>query len=170
MQINPKKISGLQLDRIRTHGLCLCELRKIIQILYEVMIVAVASAMSSCKLTRKTILGLQGDLSLPFFLHKLTSIHRQNWSCEEILNSETNDKAASFSSSVINIASSVYKVSYSKSLHNESRCSNTMTSFLTFKIINTRIFLYFPRNSENLLKRPVHGCDFVLLYIHPLAR
>ena len=71
------------------------------------MIVAVASAMSSRKLTRKNISGLQRDSSLPFFLHKLTSIYRQNWSCEEILCSQKNDKATSFSSLVINIASSV---------------------------------------------------------------
>ena len=37
------------------------------------------------------------------------------------------------------------KVSYSKSLHNKSRCLNTMKSFLTFKIINTRVFLYFQK-------------------------
>ena len=64
--------------------------------------------LSNCKLTRKNISGLQRDSSLPIFLHKLTSIYRQNWSCEEItLSSQKNDKAASFSSSVINIASSV---------------------------------------------------------------
>ena len=94
--------------------------------------------MSSCKLTRKNISGPQRDSSLPFFLHKLTSIYRQNWSCEEILSSPKNDKAATFSPLVINIASSVQKVRYSTSLHNKSRCSSlTMTSFLTFKIINT---------------------------------
>ena len=32
---------------------------------------------------------------LPFFLHKLTSIYRQNWSCEEIPSSQNSDKAAS---------------------------------------------------------------------------
>ena len=37
------------------------------------------------------------------------------------------------------------KVSYSKSLHNKSRCLNTMKSFLTFKIINTMVFLYFQK-------------------------
>ena len=41
-------------------------------------------------------------------------------------------KATSFSSVVVNIASSVQKVSYSKPLHNESRCLNTMKSFLAF--------------------------------------
>ena len=37
------------------------------------------------------------------------------------------------------------KVNYSKSLHNKSRCLNTMKSFLTFKIINTGVFLYFQK-------------------------
>ena len=37
-----------------------------------------------------------------FFLNKLTSISRQNWSYEEIPSSENSDKAASFSSVVIN--------------------------------------------------------------------
>ena len=77
-----------------------------------------------------------------FFLHKLTSIYRQNWCCEKILKSQNSDKAASFSSVVVNIASSVQKVSYSKPLHNKSRCLDTKKSFLTFKVINTWIFLY----------------------------
>ena len=46
---------------------------------------------------------------------------------------------------VVDIASSVQKVSYSKPLHNKSRCLNTMWSFLTFKVINTWIFLYFQK-------------------------
>ena len=45
----------------------------------------------------------------------------------------------------MNVASSVQKVSYSKPLHNKSRCLNTMWSFLTFKVINTWIFLYFQK-------------------------
>ena len=69
----------------------------------------------------------------------------QNWSCEKIPKSQNSDKAASFSSEVVNIASSVQKASYSKPLHNESRCLNTMKSFLTFKVINTWIFLYFQK-------------------------
>ena len=77
-----------------------------------------------------------------FFLHKLSSIYRQNWSCEKIPKSQNSDKAASFSSVVVNIASSVQKVSYSKPLHNKSRCLNTMKSFLTFNVINAWIFLY----------------------------
>ena len=32
---------------------------------------------------------------LPFFLHKLTSIYRQNWSCEEIPSSQNSDKVTS---------------------------------------------------------------------------
>ena len=77
-----------------------------------------------------------------FFLHKLSSIYRQNWSCEKIPKSQNSDKAASFSSVVVNIASSVQNVSYSKPLHNKSRCLNTMKSFLTFNVINAWIFLY----------------------------
>ena len=48
------------------------------------------------------------NICVPFFLHKLTSISRQNWSCEEIPSSQNSDKAASFSSVVVNknIASS----------------------------------------------------------------
>ena len=41
------------------------------------------------------------------FLQKLTSIYRQNWSCEKIPKSQNSDKATSFSSVVIDIASSV---------------------------------------------------------------
>ena len=37
----------------------------------------------------------------------------QNWSCEKIPNPRNSDKATSFSSVVVNIASSVQKVSYS---------------------------------------------------------
>ena len=49
------------------------------------------------------------NFCLPFFLRKLTSISRQNCSCEEIPSSQNTDKAASFSSVVVNknIASSV---------------------------------------------------------------
>ena len=49
------------------------------------------------------------NICLPFFFRKLTSISRQNWSCEEIPSSENRDKAASFSIVVVNenIASSV---------------------------------------------------------------
>ena len=79
------------------------------------------------------------------FLHKLTSIYRQNWSCEKIPKSQNSDKATSFSSVVVNIASSVQKVSYSKPLHNKSCCLNTMKSFLAFKVISTWIFVYFQK-------------------------
>ena len=43
------------------------------------------------------------------------------------------------------IASNALKFSYPKSLHNKSRCSNTMKSFLAFRIMNTRIFLYLQK-------------------------
>ena len=78
------------------------------------------------------------------FLHKLTSIYRQNWLCEKIPR-QNSHKATSFSSVVVNIASRVQKVSYSKPLCNKSRCLNTMKSFLTFKVISTWIFVYFQK-------------------------
>ena len=79
------------------------------------------------------------------FLHKLTSIYRQDWSCEKIPKSQNSDKATSFCSVVVNIASSVQKVKYSKPLHNKSPCLNTMKSFLAFKVISTWIFVYFQK-------------------------
>ena len=78
------------------------------------------------------------------FLHTLTSIYGQNWSCEKIPKSQNSDKATLFSS-VVHIASSVQKVSYSKPLHNKSCCLNTMKSFLAFKVISTWIFVYFQK-------------------------
>ena len=80
-----------------------------------------------------------------FFLHKLTSIYRQNWSCEKIPKSQNSDKATWFSSVLVNIASSLQKVSYRKPLHNKSRCLNTMKSFLAFTVISTWIFVYFQK-------------------------
>ena len=68
------------------------------------------------------------------FLQKLTSTYWQNLSCGEIPSSLNSDKAAS-----------LILLSYSKSLHNKSRHSNTMKSFLTFRIINTSKFLYFQK-------------------------
>ena len=79
------------------------------------------------------------------FLHKLTSIYRQNWSWERIQKSKNNDKATSFPSEVVNRASSLQKVSYSKPLHNKSCCLNTMKSFLPFKVISTWIFVDFQK-------------------------
>ena len=70
---------------------------------------------------------------------------KQNWSCEKIPKSQNSDKATSFSSGVVNIASSVQKVSCSKPLHNKSRCLNTMKSFLAFKVISTWILAYFQK-------------------------
>ena len=77
------------------------------------------------------------------FLHKLTSIYGQNWSCDKIPNPQNSDKATSFSSVVVNIALSVQKVSYSKPLHDKSRLLNTMKSFLAFNVISTWILVYF---------------------------
>ena len=105
------------------------------------------------------------------FLHKLTSIYRQNWSWERIQKSKNNDKATSFSSAVVNRASSLQKVSYSKPLHNKSCCLNTMvfSSLQSHQHLDIRWFskrLYY----ETLAKHPVHNSDFVLLHIHRLAR
>ena len=69
------------------------------------------------------------NIRLPFFLHKLTSTYRQNWSCEKILKSQKQ-----WQSSLIH-----------HTLHNKSRCLNTTRSFLTFKVINPWIFLYFQK-------------------------
>ena len=41
------------------------------------------------------------NICFPFFLHTLTSVSRQNWSCEEIPSSQNSDKAALFSSEVL---------------------------------------------------------------------
>ena len=64
------------------------------------------------------------NISFPFFLRKLTSICRQNWSCEEIPSSQNSDKAASFSAVVINknIASSVWKSTTLNHFVIKSRC------------------------------------------------
>ena len=87
------------------------------------------------------------NICFPFFLHKLTSIPRQNWSCKEIPSSQNSDKAASFSSVVVNknIASSIWKSTTVNYFAIKSRCLNTMKSFLAFKIINSGIFLYFKK-------------------------
>ena len=85
------------------------------------------------------------NICFPFFLRKLTSVSRQN--CLEIPSSKNSDKAASFSFVVVNknIASSVWKSTTVNHFAIKSRCLNTMTSFLTFKIINSGIFLYFKK-------------------------
>ena len=85
------------------------------------------------------------NICFPFFFRKLTSISRQNWSCEEIPSSQNRDKAASFSTVVVNenIASSVWKSTTVNHFAIKSRCLHTMKSPLTFKIINFGIFLYF---------------------------
>ena len=79
-------------------------------------------------------------ICVPFYLHKLTFIY---WSCEEILSSQNSDKVAS----LILLCSTLLRAhkKSGKSLHNKSRCSNTIKSFLTFRITNTRIFLYFQK-------------------------
>ena len=96
------------------------------------------------------------------FLHKLTSIYRQNWCCEKIPKSQNSDKATSFSSVVVNTASRVQKVSYSKPLHNKSRCLNTMKSFLAFKVISTWIFVYFQKGFTMKLWQNTHFTTAIL--------
>ena len=87
------------------------------------------------------------NICFPFFSRKLTSICRQNWSCEEIPSSQNRDKAASFSTVVVNenIASSVRKSTTVNHFAIKSRCLHTMKSPLTFEIINFGIFLYFKK-------------------------
>ena len=79
------------------------------------------------------------------FLQKLTSIYWQNLSSEKIPSSLNSDKAAS-----------LILLSYSKSLHNKSRRSNTMKSFLTSRIINTSKFLYFQKVLTMKLSQKTH--------------
>ena len=63
------------------------------------------------------------------------------------------------------------KVNYNISLHNKSRCLNIIKSFLTFKIINTWIFLYFQKVlTLKLGKRPSSQQRFCFaLYSTPSA-
>ena len=98
------------------------------------------------------------------FLQKLTSIYRQNWSCEKNPKSQNSDKATMFSSLVVNIASSVQNVSYSKPLHNKSRCLNTMKSFLAFKVISTWIFVYFQKGFTMKLWQNTQFTPAILFY------
>ena len=109
----------------------------------------------------------------PFFLHKLTSISSQNWSCEEIPSSHNSDKEASFFSVVVNknIGSSVWKSSTVNHFAIKSRRLNTMKSFLTFKINNFGIFLYFKKVlTLKLGKTPSSQQRFCLACIQRLAR
>ena len=105
----------------------------------------------------------------------LTSIYRQNWSSEKIPKSQNSDKATSFSSVVVKIASSVEKVSYSKPLHNKSRRLNTMKSFLAFKVISTWIFVYFQKgftmklSQNNQLPTAILFC-FIQLFRERLSQ
>ena len=71
------------------------------------------------------------NICFPFFLRKLTSISRQNWSCEEILSSRNSEKAATFSAVVVNknIASSVWKSTAVNHFAIKSRCLHTMRTF-----------------------------------------
>ena len=87
------------------------------------------------------------NICFPFFLRKLTFISRQNGSCEEIPSSQNSEKAATFSAVVVNknIASSVWKSTVVNHFAIKSRCLHTMKSSLTFKIINSGIFLYFKK-------------------------
>ena len=67
-------------------------------------------------------------------------------------------------------AASLILLSYSKSLHNKSRRSNTMKSFLTFRIINTSKFLDFQKVLTMKLSLKTHFttndiCFFFFLFI-----
>ena len=124
--------------------ICFCQLtvnEKFLQLLSTAATIKVSVVHFQCSLP---CWHVQFSKYLPSsFLHKLASIYRQNWSCEKIPKSQNSDKATSFSSVVVNIASSLQKISYGKPLLNKSRCLNTMRSFLAFKVISTWIFVYF---------------------------
>ena len=114
------------------------------------------------------------NICFPFFLRKLTSISRQNWSCEEIPSSQNSDKTAPFSAVVVNknIASSVWKSTTVNHFAIKSRCLNTMKSFLTFKIINSGIYhtydalitTFIRKNFTAVLNSSKKGRDFELLF------
>ena len=65
----------------------------------------ICSVLCHVNLLARTVFEI---ISFPFFLLKLISISRQNWSCEEIPSSQNSSKEASFPS-VKNIPSSVWK-------------------------------------------------------------
>ena len=105
---------------------------------WESLLCRLLQMLSTAATTKVSVVYLQFSKIFAFlFLHKLTSIYRQNWSCCKIPKSQNSDKATSFSSVVVNITLSVQKVSYSKPLHDKSRCLNTMKSFLALKVIST---------------------------------
>ena len=102
---------------------------------------------------------VSGNICFPFFLHKLTYISRQNWSCEETPRSQNSDKAASFSSLVVKTLLRAYESQQHESLHNKSRCLNIMTSFVhvpskSSTLRDSCIFKKFLL--WNLVKHPVH--------------
>ena len=65
----------------------------------ELCLSAVQCSAGQCFLVAPTVFE---NICFPFFHRKLTSICRQNWSCEEIPSSQNSDKAASFSAVVVN--------------------------------------------------------------------
>ena len=73
-----------------------------------------------------------------FFLHKLTSICRQNWSCEEIPSSQNSDKAAS----LILPGSGKHERMYKKSA--------TITHFTINHAFQTPCSLFLPSKSSTL--------------------
>ena len=74
------------------------------------------------------------------------------------------DKATSFSSVAVNIASSVQKVSYSKPFHIKSRCFNTTKSFLALKVISIWIFVYFQKSFTMKLWQNTQFTTAILFY------
>ena len=82
------------------------------------------------------------NICFPFFLHKLTSDRARKSQAHK-----TVTIAASFSSVQVNknVASSIWKSTTVNHFAIKSRCLNTIKSFLTFKIINSGIFLYLKK-------------------------
>ena len=70
----------------------------------EVSVVYTCSVHCLVNLLARTIFE---NNCLPFLFNKVTSICRQSWYCKEIPSPQNSDEAASFSSIVVNIASSV---------------------------------------------------------------
>ena len=85
------------------------------------------------------------NICFPFLLHKLTSIPGEIGLARKSRVHKTVTIVSSISSVVVNknIALSVWKSTSVNHFTIKSRRLNTMKSFLTFKIINSVIFLYF---------------------------
>ena len=112
------------------------------------------------------------NICLPFFLHKLTSICRQNWSCEEMPSSQSSDKAASLILPGSGKHERMYKKSATVTHFTINHAFQTPCSLFLPSKSSTLDILVFSKSfySETLAKHSVYVTGFVLLYIHRLAR